>query len=138
LKTRSHILFGFCLPAASGAYRVVTPGWIPAEAIARLEREHPSHAADILTAVILRVVERMIEQRPECWLWMYKRWKHIEPSTGPDRHPFYARPLGPRDQPKCRLCVTPNVDYCVDGLLRTTPAGDAGEPDVDLGAAPPG
>lgn len=122
LRTRSNLLFGFCLPRRDGTYHVRCPGWIPASEMERLARNEPERAPDLLTAVILHVVERMIEERPECWLWMYKRWKHIAPGISPEDHPFYGKPLGPRDRDKARVSITPEVDQLARRMVRTSVA----------------
>lgn len=37
--------------------------------------------------------EQVVRERPEHWLWSYKRWKH-RPVGVTGRYPFYTRPLG--------------------------------------------
>ncbi len=37
--------------------------------------------------------ERVVRERPEYWLWSYKRWKH-RPVGVTGRYPYYTRPLG--------------------------------------------
>lgn len=46
-----------------------------------------------LTRKIASVFQGEIEARPEQWLWMYKRWKHIKPGTPPGGYPYYSKPL---------------------------------------------
>ena len=37
----------------------------------------------------------MIRTHPECWVWLYKRWKHVRPGDARDRYPFYTSELRP-------------------------------------------
>ena len=47
-----------------------------------------------ITQQCLQYCERTIRERPEPWLWSYKRWK-VRPHQEPGRYPFYSRPLLP-------------------------------------------
>jgi len=83
-RSGSEILIFFCVPQRGGRYRLYIT-----EAI-----EPPSdtgkEAAQRLTQQILSVIEREIQNHPEHWLWMYKRWKKINRPEDSERYPFYA------------------------------------------------
>ena len=89
--TGAEILFAYALPRADGGYRGEMPHRIPAAEIAALDR---ATAAAELTRRITGFYEEAIRARPECWLWSYKRWRHIPPGVAPDGFPSYAKPKG--------------------------------------------
>jgi KDO2-lipid IV(A) lauroyltransferase len=43
-----------------------------------------------ITDAITRAVETLVRERPEQWLWTYKRWKR-RPTEEKGRYPFYSR-----------------------------------------------
>jgi KDO2-lipid IV(A) lauroyltransferase len=83
-KTGSEIFIGFCAPQCGGRYRVYVTETI----------QPPENAGEettrALTQQILAAIEREVRNRPEHWLWMYKRWKKINRPEDPGRYPFYA------------------------------------------------
>lgn len=89
MRTRSNLIFGFCIPQPDGTYQVDVPAWIPAD---DLPPEGDEAVAD-LTRHIAGRLEQTVRAYPGHWLWMYKRWKYIPPGADPDRFPFYAKPL---------------------------------------------
>ena len=88
VKTGSEIFIGFCEPLRGGRYRFyITETIVPPE---KAEEE----TTRALTQQIMSVIECEVSKHPEHWLWMYKRWKKINPASNQARYPFYAdRPL---------------------------------------------
>ena len=89
--TGAEILVAFALPRPDGSYlgeasHVV----LPAE-IAALER---ATAARDLTQRITGFYEEAIRARPDCWLWSYRRWRHVPEGMTADGFPSYAQPRG--------------------------------------------
>ena len=86
-RTETDVLIGFCTPLPGGRYRVYAAKTFepPSETGEESVRE--------LTQAITRATEEEIQNHPECWLWMYKRWKKIKPGSEPAGYPFYSRPL---------------------------------------------
>lgn len=89
--TGAEIIFAYALPRADGTYRGELPHSIPAAEIAALDRKT---AAEELTRRITGFYEEAIRARPDCWLWSYKRWRHIPAGTPPEGFPSYATPQG--------------------------------------------
>jgi lauroyl/myristoyl acyltransferase len=69
----STIVFGFCIPDASG-HRLEFEEPIRVDQLSADERDPVA-----LTRRINDVISRRIAARPEIWLWMHDRWK----GTGP-------------------------------------------------------
>lgn len=86
--TGAEILFGYALPRPDGSYLGETPHAIRPEEIAALDR---ATAARDLTQRITGFYEEAIRARPECWLWSYKRWRHVPPGMPKDAFPYYAK-----------------------------------------------
>lgn len=93
LRTRSNLVFGFCIPQPDGTYRVDVLHWMPAG-------EGPDgtgpEAVEAMTRLIASRLEDAVRTYPGRWLWMYKRWKHVPTGADRSRYPFYAKPF--RDQ----------------------------------------
>jgi len=85
--TGAEIMFAQVLPRADGTYLGEAPHVIPPAEIAAMDRQH---AAQELTQRITGFYEEAIRARPECWLWSYKRWRHIPPGMPKDGFPYYA------------------------------------------------
>lgn len=81
-RTGAPVVMTFCLPDGQGGYRAA------AEPLGRAA----DMGEDALTAAIMAAIEKQIRRRPECWLWMYRRWKYIPPGGDAARYPFYAHP----------------------------------------------
>lgn len=90
--TQSRIIFGFCIPEKDGTYRVFSPRVMEPPPFSK---ENAREMIAALTQDIAHVFEQVILSAPECWLWMYKRWKHIRPGDTRDRYPFYSSELRP-------------------------------------------
>ena len=86
--TGAEIIFAYDLPQPDGTYLGEMPHRIPAAEIATLDR---ATAAQELTQRITGFYEEAIRAHPECWLWSYKRWRHVPPGTPKDGFPYYAK-----------------------------------------------
>ena len=86
--TGAEIIFAYALPGADGSYRGELTHLIPAAEIAGLER---GRAAQELTQRVTTFYEEAIRARPECWLWSYKRWRHIPEGMAREGFPDYAK-----------------------------------------------
>lgn len=89
--TKSRIVFGYALPRADGTYLGEFPYVLSADEITALDR---ATAAREITQRITTFYEEAIRARPDCWLWSYKRWRHIPAGMAPDGFPSYAQPQG--------------------------------------------
>jgi len=86
--TGAEIIFAYALPRPDGTYRGELPHLIPAADIAAMDR---ATAAQVLTQRITGFYEEAIRAYPECWLWSYKRWRHVPPGMPKDGFPYYAK-----------------------------------------------
>lgn len=86
--TGAEIIFAYALPQPDGTYRGEMPHRIPAAEIAAMDR---ATAAQELTRRITGFYEEAIRAHPECWLWSYKRWRHVPPGLPKDGFPYYAK-----------------------------------------------
>lgn len=84
LKTGIPIVFSFCIPDGDGYVCYAPPPILPGSF-------KPDTGA--ITRMIAGVLEQEILRHPECWVWMYKRWKHYQPGEKPAGYPFYSKPL---------------------------------------------
>ena len=91
-RTGTGIAFGFSIPDADGRYHIHLPSTILPPPY---RKENAEQTIFELTQNITRVYEDMIRAHPECWVWMYKRWKHIRPGDTHDHYPFYTSELRP-------------------------------------------
>ena len=89
--TGAEILFGYALPRPDGTYLGETPHAISPAEIAALDR---ATAAQELTQRITAFYEEAIRARPECWLWSYKRWRHMPAGMPTAGFPYYAKKQG--------------------------------------------
>ncbi len=83
LRTGSPVVPVYGYPEPDGTYRAVAGQLLSAEQV--------GHAPGVLTAAVMRDLESRIRERPDLWLWMYKRWKYIAPETDASQYPFYAK-----------------------------------------------
>ena len=86
--TSSEIAFGYALPHSDGTYLGEVPHVISHAEIAGMDRASMSLE---VTRRLTRYYEEAIRARPECWLWSYKRWRHIPAGMSADGFPYYAR-----------------------------------------------
>ena len=84
-RTKTEILIGFCIPQPGGHYRVYAAETFPPPETVNEE------TVRTLTEQINAVTEREIRKHPECWLWMYKRWKIKKPGEETAGYPFYTK-----------------------------------------------
>ena len=89
--TGAEIAFGYALPLPDGTYRGEVRHVIPAAEIAAMDRASLSVE---ITRRLTRFYEEAIRERPECWLWSYKRWRHIPAGMSAEGFPYYARTQG--------------------------------------------
>ena len=87
LRSGAAIIGAAAYPSADGNSRIVYGPQIPAESSG-------DDAVDVqrITQQCLQFCERTIRERPELWLWSYKRWK-VRPRPELDRYPFYSRAI---------------------------------------------
>ncbi len=85
-RTKTEILIGFSRPLTRGRYRVYAAASFPPP------EEVNAETVRTLTEQINAVTEAEIRKYPECWLWMYKRWKTKKPGEESAGYPFYSRP----------------------------------------------
>ena len=88
--TSSEIAFGYALPRSDGTYVGEVPHVISHAEIAGMDRASMSLE---ITRRMTQYYEEAIRARPECWLWSYKRWRHIPAGMSADGFPDYARKL---------------------------------------------
>jgi KDO2-lipid IV(A) lauroyltransferase len=81
LKTGALLVPAFSFPLPGGRYRAVYEAPIDAAPYRDLDRDEAILA---LTQKLVAIQERYIRERPECWLWMHRRWR-TRPPAGPSR-----------------------------------------------------
>jgi len=84
-KTNAHLAVVFCTPEPGGKYR----GFLK-NVIAPLFSEM---SLEELTRIMTNEICEQIMERPECWMWVYKRWKFIPEGKESKDYPYYARSL---------------------------------------------
>ncbi|MFA5043195.1 MAG: lysophospholipid acyltransferase family protein [Kiritimatiellia bacterium] len=90
-RTGAPVLPIFCRAGANGAYTVYS---LPSLQRAELAQVGPN-IIHTITQTIAALFEQEIRAHPDQWLWMYKRWKYIDPDWPASAYPFYAKPLRP-------------------------------------------
>lgn len=90
-RTGAPVLPIFCRANANGSYTIYS--------LPPLQREELAQAGPNIihttTQAIATLFEQEIRAHPDQWLWMYKRWKYIDPDWPASAYPFYAKPLRP-------------------------------------------
>ncbi len=95
---RCPVMFPFCVPLPDGRYRMFLFDLLPMpEGQAKDPDGLRAH-----TQLITGVMEKVIREQPEHWLWSYKRWKHMPPGSDESLYPFYRRHLNEKDLKKLR------------------------------------
>lgn len=89
LKTKTDLFVGMMTPQGDGNYRGDFALEIP---IAPYLAMNTEAATDALTLKVTRVLEDFLREKPDHWLWMYKRWKYVPEGEDRARYPYYARP----------------------------------------------
>jgi Kdo2-lipid IVA lauroyltransferase/acyltransferase len=89
--TGAEIIFAYALPRPDGTYVGEVPRVIAAAEIAGLDRQS---AVRGITQRITGFYEEAIRERPEYWVWSYKRWRYIPAGMSPEEFPYYADKKG--------------------------------------------
>jgi KDO2-lipid IV(A) lauroyltransferase len=84
LKTGAALVPAFCYPLASGRYHAVYENALDLERYRNLDRDS---AVAAITQEIASIQERHIRSRPECWLWMHRRWRTRPPQQEESKAP---------------------------------------------------
>ena len=79
----------FCRANTNGSYTIYS---LPPLKNAEPARAEPN-IIHTITQTIATLFEQEIRAHPEQWLWMYKRWKYIDPDWPAAAYPFYSKPL---------------------------------------------
>lgn len=84
LRTGAPIIPATCFPLRGGRYRIewAPPIEVPPEGTPDRERA--------LTQACLAFIEKKVRERPDAWLWMYRRWKY-RPTTDATGFPYYSK-----------------------------------------------
>lgn len=84
VRTGAPLFSCHAIPLAEGRIRVVYGPEIPYTVTGDWETD-----LERISQQCLAHFEQLIRQRPELWLWSYKRWKHRRDQDDP-RYPFYT------------------------------------------------
>jgi len=88
IRTASPVVVAFGIPEwKSGTYRALARTVADEETVKGLRPEE----SPLLLEKVMQAYEDQIRRRPECWLWAYKRWKHVPEPHRLDQFPFYAK-----------------------------------------------
>ncbi len=79
LRTDAPVLPGFLTPRRNGRYTIK---FLPT--IKLIRSGDMTRDVQLNTELFNRVIEQIIRQQPESWLWGHKRWKHQPPGNPPD------------------------------------------------------
>ncbi|MFH1476384.1 MAG: lysophospholipid acyltransferase family protein [Verrucomicrobiota bacterium] len=90
-RTAAPVIALFCRADTNGAYTIYS---LPPLKRADLVPAG-SNIIPAITQTIAALFEQEIRTHPEQWLWMYKRWKYIDPGWPAAVYPFYAKPIRP-------------------------------------------
>ena len=90
-RTGAPVIPIFCRANANGSYTIYS---LPPLKRADLAQVGPN-IIHTTTQTIATLFEQEIRAHPEQWLWMYKRWKYIDPDWPAAAYPFYSKPLRP-------------------------------------------
>lgn len=88
-RTGAPVIPIFCRANINGSYTIYS---LPPLKRADLAPTG-SNIIHTITQTIAALFEQEIRAHPEQWLWMYKRWKYIDPDWPAAAYPFYAKPL---------------------------------------------
>jgi Kdo2-lipid IVA lauroyltransferase/acyltransferase len=78
LKTGAALVPAFSYPMASGRYRAVYENALDLDRYRNLDKVA---ALAAVTQELASIQERHIRSRPECWLWMHRRWRTRPPAS---------------------------------------------------------
>jgi len=87
LNTGAPIVFGVCFPTPDGKYRMEIGPEVPWQPTG-------NHDADVerITRDVMTACEQIIREKPEYWMWFYRRWK-FRSSEEQGKFPFYSMVL---------------------------------------------
>lgn len=86
-RTGAEILMTFSRPLPGGRYRIYVTEVFDAP------QDTDKKSSRDLTDAFTRATEKEILKHPECWLWMYKRWKNKKPGGESAGYPWYTNPV---------------------------------------------
>lgn len=86
-RTSAPVVFGYCLVGEGGRYKACS---LPPVKLDNCESDEEA------TAEVARMLERIIRDNPDHWLWSYKRWKFIPEGADSSGFPYYARAYIPK------------------------------------------
>jgi lauroyl/myristoyl acyltransferase len=84
LRTGAPVVLSTCYPLPGGRYRIVWGPEIPVPPEDTPDRER------VLTQTCLSLIESKVRERPDAWLWMYRRWKY-RPGDERAGFPYYSK-----------------------------------------------
>jgi KDO2-lipid IV(A) lauroyltransferase len=79
LRTESPVIAGYLTPMRSGRYTI---SFLPPIEVVRTG--DMTRDLEINTRMFNEVLEQIIREQPESWLWGHKRWKYQPPGNPPD------------------------------------------------------
>ena len=79
LRTHAVVLPGFLTPSIGGKYRIRF-----LEPLDLIRTGDMNRDVELNTRVFNRILEGIIRQYPETWLWGHKRWKNRPDENSPD------------------------------------------------------
>jgi lauroyl/myristoyl acyltransferase len=87
LNTGAPIVFGVCYPTPDGKYQMQFGPEVPWQSTG-------DHDADVerITRDVMSACEQIIREKPEYWMWFYRRWK-FRPTDAQENFPFYSMVL---------------------------------------------
>ena len=80
VKTGAKLLVGAAMADSHGVYRVVLKDPVSPE----------GKTPEALTAEVTGLLEELVRDYPQHWLWSYKRWRYYRPDDPVERYPYYA------------------------------------------------
>ena len=82
-RTGAQIMVAWCLPDENGVYTIYAKPPFP-------DADEESSNEEIVARVI-RELEDVIREKPNYWLWSYKRWRFFRETDDQGQFPFYAQ-----------------------------------------------
>jgi KDO2-lipid IV(A) lauroyltransferase len=88
LRTEAPVVAGYLTPMRSGRYTIK---FLPPIEVIRTG--DMTRDLEINTRIFNEVLERIVCEQPESWLWGHKRWKHQPPGNPPDLYALSRKEL---------------------------------------------